>query len=219
MRLLTKKNDSISQESEKNSILKFELWGILVIVGMFLISYAIVFSSDKMQLTYISKWRQIEKEAKYLFNLDKVFEQSPSFAEMPPSDLSELFNRVKPKEKFEKVDKKDYKYRFLNGAKVEKNSEYYMSEICKVSSGLFVGYSKLNTTCQNDIPCARIYVDVNGRILPNRFGKDIFGFNLYRNKIEVLGHGVNYNFIKKDCSPKGSGIYCSSYFSGGGDLN
>ena len=52
-------------------------------------------------------------------------------------------------------------------------------------------------------------IDVNGKKGPNVWGKDVYGYNVYANKIEPLGKNEDPITIETDCSRQGTGVYCS----------
>ena len=62
--------------------------------------------------------------------------------------------------------------------------------------------------------------DMNGILPPNRWGKDIFGINIYDGgKIEPFGFDKDMIELKKDCSDNGTGIDCSYYYKIGGGFD
>ena len=54
-----------------------------------------------------------------------------------------------------------------------------------------------------------IMYDVNGKRGPNVWGKDVFGFNVYANKIEPFGKNEDPITLESDCSRQGTGVFCS----------
>ena len=60
--------------------------------------------------------------------------------------------------------------------------------------------------------------DVNGKIGPNVWGKDIFGMNIYKDKLEPFGTSVSNDEVEFDCSRQGTGMYCSTYYLNGGSF-
>ena len=62
--------------------------------------------------------------------------------------------------------------------------------------------------------------DINGILPPNRWGKDIYGVNIYDVlKIEPFGFDKSMDELKKDCSEAGTGINCSYYYKIGGGFD
>ena len=59
-------------------------------------------------------------------------------------------------------------------------------------------------------------IDINGKKKPNRIGQDIFFISIFREHIEPLGNDRPYSALKTNCSPIGSGVYCSEYYILGG---
>ena len=61
--------------------------------------------------------------------------------------------------------------------------------------------------------------DVNGKIGPNIWGKDVFGLNIYKDRFEPLGKHKSLNEQKLDCSKNGTGLFCSNYYLIGGSFD
>ena len=64
-----------------------------------------------------------------------------------------------------------------------------------------------------------IMYDVNGTTGPNTWGKDVFGLNIYKNKLEPFGKNKTLDVQKKDCSSHGTGLDCSNYYLIGGHFD
>ena len=62
--------------------------------------------------------------------------------------------------------------------------------------------------------------DVNGKLGPNRWGKDVFGINIYsQGHIEPFGKQFEMDELRIDCSDKGLGVNCSYYYIIGGGFD
>ena len=61
--------------------------------------------------------------------------------------------------------------------------------------------------------------DLNGEDQPNKFGKDVFGVEIYRKTLLPFGHNLSQAALKLDCSRQSSGVYCSEYFLYAGKLD
>ena len=61
--------------------------------------------------------------------------------------------------------------------------------------------------------------DINGILPPNTWGRDIYGVNIYEDKIEPFGAELPMAELKTDCSAFGTGVGCSYYYKIGGGFN
>ena len=120
------------------------------------------------------------------------------------------------------VSVEDYKVYFLNGMKVMEDDDFYIKKFYKTSSGKIVGLKWFNTPQDliYQIPIAVVSVDLNGGNRPNKWGYDIFGIYIYKDRIEPIGKTNDEFMMKSDCSKKGKGVSCSYYYYiYGGQLN
>ena len=120
------------------------------------------------------------------------------------------------------VDPKTYKTYFMDGSFVNEKSEYYVKNLHTTNSGMVIGVKWLlvPSQAQNSLPIAMITIDLNGLKKPNKWGHDIFGLNIFVDRIEPFGEEYDEMLMKSDCSKKGKGISCASYYNNyGGRLN
>lgn len=104
-----------------------------------------------------------------------------------------------------------YKIKYLNGDTPDEM--YTFPEIYNTDSGATIAFKwlKTNSTGEDDM-LGLIMYDVNGKHGPNVWGKDIFGFNVYANKVEPFGKNQDPLAIEADISRQGRGLY-NSYAS------
>lgn len=103
----------------------------------------------------------------------------------------------------------NYKIRYMNGDTPEE--KYTFKEIYNTNNGATIAFKWFDSATEkgeDKIEGVLMY-DVNGKRGPNVWGKDIFGFNIYANKIEPLGKNQDPITVESDCSRQGSGVYCS----------
>lgn len=103
----------------------------------------------------------------------------------------------------------NYKIKYLNGETPDEM--YTFKEIYNTNNGAslaFKWFDENHTRGEDKIEGLLMY-DVNGKHGPNVWGKDVFGFNIYANKIEPLGKNQDPITIESDCSRQGTGVYCS----------
>ena len=175
------------------------------------------------QAERIAKWKNTFEEAKYSFELLKA--QDKKLFELNGNATSkQVFDKIKPYLNIEENNVssdyfKNYKYTFLNGKRVNKLSNYYVDEFTLLKSDIIIGF-RLNEGLNNDesIPYGIMLFDINGLKKPNKIGVDIFGINIYPNKIKAFGDGHSHSALKVNCSSLGTGVFCSKYYLIGGKI-
>lgn len=106
----------------------------------------------------------------------------------------------------------NYKIKYMNGE--TPTSEYTFDEIYNTDNGATVAFkwfNKTNKTGEDELDGIIMY-DVNGKRGPNIWGKDVFGLNIYNNKVEPFGKREDPITVETDCSRQGTGLYCSFYY-------
>lgn len=104
----------------------------------------------------------------------------------------------------------NYKIKYMNNEIPEE--KYTFKEIYNTNNGASIAfnwYDDTNTIKGEDGIKGVLMYDVNGKRGPNVWGKDVFGFNIYTNKLEPFGKNEDPITIESDCSKQGSGVYCS----------
>ena len=114
------------------------------------------------------------------------------------------------------ADLKSYRYKFLNGAQIPKNSKYFTRLFAYQENGNIVAFKLLSCQCTDDEPCAVALMDLNGKKHPNRIGKDIFGINIYKHKVEAFGSELSNAELVAECKRNHNGTACSEYYLRGG---
>lgn len=111
---------------------------------------------------------------------------------------------------------KGYHYRFRNGAQVPMQSPVFTRFFSYQENGNIVGFRWISCNCDEKIPCASVLFDMNGEKKPNRIGNDIFGFYIYKNRIEAFGAELSNEKLERECSVNKNGLNCSEYYLRGG---
>ncbi len=200
--------------------------GLLILITAFLIIPNLI--EDDSKLEVISSWKNSYKNMEYIFSAiqaqaskkdNAVFLKAKSDEEKEKA----LADMLAPYLRFEKaVSIEDYSPKYMNGKKINIKDEVYITNFHLTASGKIVGVKWLNTPhlVTDNLPIAIISVDLNGFDKPNRWGYDVFGLNLYTNKIEPIGKTNDDFLLKLDCSSSGMGLTCSYfYYNYGGQLN
>ncbi len=195
---------------------------LIVFVAMIFVPLNI---SNVEQAERVAKWKNVFDESRYSFELLKA--QDPSmFLDFKNNGYTntQAFARIKPylninNSKSTQEYFKDYEYTFLNGRKVSPKSIFYVNDFATLESGVIIGFrlDKIRHTYRNT-PAAMMLFDVNGLNKPNKIGKDIFGINIYENDIKPFGEDHSCPFLKANCSPMGTGTFCSKYYLIGGNF-
>lgn len=181
---------------------------------------------NKTQALYISKWNERYNRLDYMFSVinthisDDIIK---SFKEAESSEEKErlLLALIKPYLRIdtEKNPPKRYKPRYMNNARAFKGQTYYFDEFYFAENNSIIGIKDLPRRKLHD-PMFIMMFDINGLMPPNRWGKDIFGVNIYEGgKIEPFGSSMSLDALRKDCSTEGSGISCSYYYKIGGGFD
>ena len=209
----------------------FTLTEIFVVASLILLTAALVIPNlveDNKRLDTIAKWKDTYKNVEYVFAALQVqATETDNIAFKKAIDKNEkesvLFDILTPYLRMETEKLGDnYKISYLNGTKVKENELFYINNFHKTNSGKIVGLKWLHTpkNISDKLPVALMSIDLNGINKPNKWGYDIFGVNIYTNRIEPIGKSNDEFHIKNDCSKKGKGLTCSYYYYiYGGQLN
>ena len=199
----------------------FTLVEIGIVFSLILVVSALVIPlviDDSRQVQDISKWRHTFDDVSYAFqsmfvnNTDEYQKKlSDKIRNAKNSQEIEdiVFDEFKPYLRVEsKINSKKYKYRYLNGEKVKDGQYYYFDNLYKTQNDTIVGIKWLGELYDKSSLLALMF-DINGEESPNVWGKDIFGVNVYKDKLEPFGKDIPANEVNSDCSKKGRGVYCS----------
>lgn len=103
----------------------------------------------------------------------------------------------------------NYKIKYQNGETPDE--KYVFNEIYNTDNRATVAFKWFDDVKMSgeDKQYGILMYDVNGKKGPNVWGKDVYGFNVYANKIEPLGKNEDPITVETDCSRQGTGVYCS----------
>jgi hypothetical protein len=110
-----------------------------------------------------------------------------------------------------------YKIKYMNGDMPDEL--YTFEEIYNTDNGATIAFKWFNNNSFNgeDKKYGMIMYDVNGKHGPNVWGKDVFGLDVYINKVEPFGKNVDPVTVEADCSRQGTGVFASFYYLNGGN--
>lgn len=197
----------------------FYVVSVLLII-ILLILIILPFNANNLkQAQRIAVWKSEFEQIKYCFSLVDLYEHSIIPKKENASEEDEL-NLLMPYFNMDKNDyllKKRYKYRKKNGRFARKDSLFYFNKFYKLKDGKLISLKKnTNSNINDNKPHFFMFIDINGRRKPNRIGQDIFFISIFKDHIDALGHDRPHVALKTNCSPLGSGVYCSEYYLLGG---
>ncbi len=181
---------------------------------------------SKTQAMYISRWNERYNRLDYMFSVinthisDDII-KSYNEAETSTQKEQILLALIKPYLRIdtEKSPPRHYKPRYMNNTKIYKGQTYYFEEFYFAEKNSIIGIKDVPRINPHD-PIFLLMFDINGILPPNRWGKDIFGVNIYEGgKIEPFGSDLSMEKLVQDCSLEGTGISCSYYYKIGGGFD
>lgn len=200
---------------------------IIEVVFVFLLILGVTFLilpkslNNTKQAKFISQWSETYTQLEYMFSVIKAqqngaLEEKIKSAKDNEERKNILLETVKPYLRITCAADSIYRQHYMNKTIVQKNDSYYFDSFYLTSANEIVGLKWLKSDCKDNDVCALINIDLNGEKSPNTWGYDIYGINLYKNKIEPIGKNIDMDILKTNCSKNGFGIYCSYYYLIGG---
>lgn len=206
---------------QKNSFTIVEVAVVfLLILGVTFFVLPMGFNTTK-QASLISQWAQKYSEFEYMFTVIKAQQDSElkekfNKAKNNNAKKNVLLETIKPYLRIKTPVDKVYIPTFMNKQEIKVNDEYYFKNFYYTDTNEIVGLKWNSDNCNADDICANISIDINGHTPPNKWGYDIFGINVFKNRIEPIGKNIQPNLLRTDCAKRGSGVYCSYYYLTGG---
>lgn len=206
--------------------LSFSLFNIIFvfIIALLIILIVIPFNLINLeQAQRIAKWKSEFERLNYCFELVNLHEGSiiPSNEEAGIiTDEYYILNRIKPYFNFKEnnfIKIKNYKYRKMNSSLILKDYKFYFDKFIEDKNGTILSIKPNDVNIiSEEQPLYFMFVDLNGTEKPNKIGQDIFFISIYKNYVKPLGYKRSHAKLKINCSPIGSGLYCSQYYLLGG---
>lgn len=204
---------------------------IIEVVAVFLLILGVTFfivpltMDDTIQAQYISKWKEVYSDTKYMFSVIKAqsgnaIQERLANAKNNETRSAIILDEIRPYLRIKSgVDNSKYQPVYMDGAPILNDEKYFLDNFYNTESGKIVGTKWLTEKCENGRVCGLVVFDINGIELPNVWGKDIFGIHILKNDIQPIGQGTSTDSLKKDCSQLGHGLYCSYYYLIGGHFD
>ena len=147
-----------------------------------------------------SRWRKVQGD------FSNIYYSINTQKDLHDFDYAAAFESVMSGEVKGPVD--PYKITYMNGT--FPSSEYRFAEYLQTYSNAVVSY-RLYENPQSGALGVLMY-DVNGQIGPNVWGKDVFGYNIYPDRLEPFCRNEALSRQKQDCSKSGTGLCCSNTY-------
>ena len=178
------------------------------------------------QAALISKWNEKYNHINYMFSVINAHDDEDIIKSLKNARTSEEKNELmmlllQPYLRISQSNNHPRRYRtkYMNNSRLEKNDLYYFDAYYYTNDKTIVGIKDITQT-SHDEPIFMLMFDMNGKLPPNSWGKDVFGINVfYDGKIEPFGRKYNLDELKTDCSEKGTGVNCSYYYIIGGGFD
>ncbi|MCQ2738652.1 MAG: type II secretion system GspH family protein [bacterium] len=177
---------------------------IFLIVALLLIPLSL---DDTRQARNLSKWKNIQQEFDNILQSAKVIKANENL------DFNTALDKVISSNV--KSDLKKYNIHFLN----KSGEKDFQFDNYKLTHANAVVAIRFHEQPDENGSLGQIMYDLNGKLRPNTWGKDVFGFNIYEHRLEPFGLNKTFNEQKTDCSKRGTGLFCSSYYLNGGDFD
>ena len=163
---------------------------------------------ETMQAKNISRWKVVQSD---FINIANTINLKISDG----SNYQSAFDSVMSEQV--KTPMTSYRISYMNGRIPVEGEQYYFKNYATTQSGATIAY-KFYPQNNNTILGMLMY-DINGQVGPNVWGKDVFGLNIYSDKIEPFCKNDVLQVQKNDCSKIGSGLCCSNYYLIGGSID
>ena len=196
---------------------------LLAVFALFLMFVPLSFGST-VQAKFITKWDDCFSKLSYTKEVISKQEQEDilkSFkrAKTPDERENLILELTKPYYRLNDTKfPKHYKIRFMNKMEVPKTSLYYFTDLYYGENNIIVGLKDISED-KSTKPMFLMMFDMNGKIPPNTWGKDIFGAQIYEDKVEAFGENLTLQELQTDCSKTGTGVNCSYYYQIGGEFD
>lgn len=187
------------------TIIEVSILFVIFLIVAFLV--APMSMNDSRQVRYAASWRNVQAEFANIFYT--------TFAEAGEDvgKIKSRFTNILNAELNEEV--KPYKIVYLNGTFPSKTYRFEKYFLTNQNASIAVKFFEVP---QDDLIGILMY-DVNGKLAPNTWGKDVFGFNIYSDKFEPFCKEKPINIQNQDCSKDGTGLCCSNYYLIGGSFD
>lgn len=189
----------------------FALFIIIILIVLIILPFNV---NNLEQAQRIAVWKSKFEQLKYCFLLADLHENC---LENSYNNEDDLINVIKPYFDIQNKLNTKYVYRKMNGRPASRAGQFYFDKFFLLKDGSLISVKKnISEILNENQPLYFMLVDLNGTQKPNRIGQDIFFISIFNKSIQALGHDRPHSALKTNCSPIGSGVYCSEYYLIGG---
>lgn len=177
------------------------LFIIFIIVAILIVPLSV---DDVILSKNIDKWKQSQIG---FSTIPISLMNSENYKSDKPLNVQDFMSALVKAYPLKKVVK--YKVKYMNGDCPA--DDYCFEEMYLTNNGATVAFKWLNSDSVSapDAAIAKIMYDVNGKSGPNVWGKDIYGLNVYKDKIMPFGSDWEEMAVEADCTRQGTGLACS----------
>ena len=187
------------------TIIEVSILFVIFLIVAFLV--APLSLDDTMQAKNTLRWKNVQQD---FINISHIINNQEEETSEP---FAVIFDSIFKNEIKEEI--KPYKITFMNGT--YPSNKYRFNEFKTTYANATVAFKLLEQDGE-EIRGVLLY-DVNGKVGPNTWGKDVFGLNIYSDHFEPFGASEPVNKQKEDCSKSGTGLFCSNYYLIGGNFD
>lgn len=187
------------------TIVEVSILFVIFLIVAFLVAPLSI--DDTKQARNTSKWRSVQQDFTNIFyslNTQKDEIKEPFEVALELILNNELKGNVP-----------SYKITYLNGTTPEAR---YRFDNYKTTYANAIVSTKFFEKEERGVIGLLMY-DVNGKKGPNTWGKDVFGYNIYKDRFEPYCKNTPISNQKQDCSKNGTGLCCSNYYLIGGNFD
>ena len=188
------------------TIIEVSILFVIFLIVAFLV--APLSLDDTMQAKNTSRWKNVQSDfTNILHSINTQMEdENQSFEDAFEMTITgEIKDSARP-----------YRITFMSGS--HPDNKYTFKDLKNTYSKAVLSVKLFDTPDVNGAKGLLMY-DVNGSTGPNTWGKDIFGLNIYTDKLEPFCKNSTLTEQKKDCSRNGTGLCCSNYYLIGGNFD
>ena len=137
------------------------------------------------QASLISRWNEKYNRVTYMFSVLKTHANEDIIKSLKRAKTNEertklLILLMQPYLRIStnNVPTRHYHPKFMNNSKINKDEYYYFKDFYFAENNTIIGIKELEQHSTGE-PLFMLMFDMNGLLPPNRWGKDIFGINIY----------------------------------------
>lgn len=106
----------------------------------------------------------------------------------------------------------NYKVKYFNGDTPAEADCYAEKYITNNGATISFKWFNKNSVAEPDAVLGKLVYDVNGKSGPNVWGRDVFGFDVYKDKLVPFGSDLDDISVEVDCSSQGTGLSYSAVY-------